>query len=33
VSEAQQIFLQRARCNGAARDGRWSPSPEQALVA
>jgi fructose-bisphosphate aldolase, class I len=33
VSEAQQIFLQRARCNGAARDGRWSAALEEALVA
>jgi fructose-bisphosphate aldolase, class I len=33
VSEAQQIVRQRARCNGAARDGRWSAALEEALVA
>ncbi len=33
VRKAQEAFRHRARCNGAARDGRYAPSMEKELVA
>ena len=33
VAAAQQAFLQRARCNSAAREGRYTPEMEQVVNA
>ena len=32
VPDAQKVFYDRARCNGAARQGRYSPGPEPAVT-
>ena len=33
VDKAQRVFHHRAMCNGAARDGRYSPQMEEVVVA